>query len=61
MKQLLEIRASKMQKLPPDKRGAMGETEIPMDYIPEKYNQKTELTAEITSGGTNTFDFTLVP
>jgi len=60
-KKRVEIRASKMQKLPPDKKGAMGETELPMDYLPEKYNQKSELTADITSGGVNTFDFTLNP
>ena len=30
-------------------------------YIPEKYNDKSELTAEVTPSGPNTFDFTLTP
>ena len=29
------------------------------ERIPEKYNLKTTLTAEVTSGGPNTFDFNL--
>lgn len=30
-------------------------------YIPEKYNEKSELTAEVTTSGPNTFNFTLLP
>jgi hypothetical protein len=32
-----------------------------MNYIPENYNTKTELTADVTSGGPNQFDFALKP
>jgi len=59
-KKKVDIRASKLEKLPAGKKGAMGETEMPVDYIPDKYNLKSELTADV-AGGTNKFDFTLKP
>src|SRR5262245_28596383 len=33
-KKKVQIQAVKMEKLPPGKKGAMGETEIPVGYIP---------------------------
>jgi hypothetical protein len=56
-KKRVEIRASRKEKLPPGKTGAMGETEMNVDYIGEKYNSKSELTAEVTAGGPTTFEF----
>jgi hypothetical protein len=49
-----------------DRKGAkVASTEIPgepsatqfKERIPAKYNEKSELKAEVTSGGSNTFDF----
>ena len=59
-KKRVEIRASRMEKLPPGQEGAMGETEMQMEYIPEKYNVNSELTAEVTEGGENNIDFPLL-
>ncbi|MBI2478690.1 MAG: hypothetical protein HYV60_08675, partial [Planctomycetia bacterium] len=46
--------------------GALGAVELPgesdvvvKERIPEKYNAKTELVAEVTAGGENEFDFDL--
>lgn len=47
-KNKVEIRAT---RLVPGKKGPMGEDAIE-DYIPEKYNIKTELSAEVSSGQT---------
>jgi len=58
-KKKVEIRASKMQPLPGGKKGAMGETETPVDYIPDRYNTKSELTADI-SGGSSSLEFKLL-
>jgi hypothetical protein len=57
----VKIQASRLEKLPEGKKGAMGETEMPVDYIPEHYNSKTELKEEVKSSGTNTFTFDLKP
>ena len=41
---------------------ASGEPAISFEsYIPEKYNEKSELTADVTPGGPNEFNFTLTP
>ena len=41
---------------------ASGEPAISFEsYIPEKYNEKSELVANVTPGGPNTFDFDLTP
>jgi hypothetical protein len=45
------IRASKLMKLPRGKKGALGETEIHQQYIPARYNEKTELTADVPPAG----------
>jgi len=58
-KKRVEIRASRMKKLPKGQEGAMGETEAPVEYIPEKYNSASTLTADVTSGESE-FDFPLV-
>ena len=55
----VEIRASRMEKLPEGQAGAMGETEMMVDYIPARYNSQTELTAEVKPGEKNEFSFTL--
>jgi hypothetical protein len=41
-------------------KGAMGE-DIPVreDFVPERYNAKTELTADVQPKGANAFDFKL--
>jgi len=57
-KKKVEINASRLEKLPEGKKGAMGETELPVDYIPERYNKNSELTAEVGSGKSK-FDFAL--
>jgi len=59
-KKRVEIRASRMEKLPEGQTGAMGETEAPVDYIPQRYNLDSELTAEVTPDGEGEFDFPLV-
>lgn len=46
-KHQVQIRASKKMKLPPGEKGALGETELEQDYIPERYNLKTQLTADV--------------
>lgn len=53
------ITASKLMPLPPGETGAMGEKEMPRSYIPERYNTKTELTAEVTRSGTPQLKFDL--
>jgi len=55
----VEIRASRLEKLPEGQTGAMGETEMMVDYIPARYNTQTELSAEIKAGEKNEFTFTL--
>ena len=41
---------------------ASGEPAISFEsYIPEKYNEKSELTANVTPEGPNSFDYDLVP
>lgn len=40
------------------RKGAMGEP-VADDYIPDRYNKDTTLTAEVVSGGKNEFTFTL--
>jgi hypothetical protein len=58
-KKRVEIWATRMQKLPPGRTGALGETEMPMDYIPRQYNLESELTAEVTPGSPNVYEFKL--
>jgi hypothetical protein len=58
-KKKVKIQASRIEKYPAGRKGAMGETEGPVDYIPERYNAKTELTEEVSAGGTNKFTFAL--
>jgi hypothetical protein len=43
----VEINASKMTKLPGGQVGMYGEKEELREYIPEKYNAKTELKADV--------------
>ncbi len=59
-KKKVEIRATKMVATPGGKKGPMGDAEMPTDYIPEKYNAKSELTADIAASGTNSFEFKLL-
>lgn len=53
----VEINASKLQKLPPGQVGMDGAKEEVREYIPERYNSKTELKADVS--GSTTLDFTL--
>jgi predicted small lipoprotein YifL len=55
----VEITAHRKINVPPSPSGEGG-TNYEM-YIPEKFNVKTELTAEVTAAGPNTFDFPLTP
>ena len=59
-KKNVQIRATRLEKPKGGATGAMGETELPVDYIPEKYNIKTELQADVTSGGPNKYEFKLL-
>jgi hypothetical protein len=56
----VEIRASRMEKYPPGQKGAMGETDRPVDYIPERFGKKSDVKASVTSGS-NTFTFETFP
>jgi hypothetical protein len=58
-KKKVKIQASRMQKYPAGQKGAMGETEGPVDYIPERYNTSTELQEDVTTSGPNKFTFVL--
>jgi hypothetical protein len=55
-KMKVQITASKI--LPGAPKGAMGE-DVATQYIPTKYNDQSTLTAVVTAGGPNTFDFPL--
>ena len=55
----VEITAHRKINVPPSPSGEGG-VNYEM-YIPEKFNVKTELTAEVTAAGPNTFDFSLTP
>lgn len=48
-------------ELTPEEQEQMepGETTVPEQYIPERYNKKSELTEEVTEGGDNDFTFDL--
>jgi hypothetical protein len=54
-KKRVSIRAS---KLVPGSKGAMNEP-IFDNYIPDRYNAETTLTADVTADGPNRFDFAL--
>jgi hypothetical protein len=55
-KRKVEIRAYKLEKPPPTATG--GVTDSKVNYLPEQYNTRTTLTAEVTESGVNpnTFD-----
>lgn len=55
-KKRVEISASRI--LPGGAKGAGGEP-VPEEYIPERYNVQSTLTAEVTPDGANRFDFPL--
>ena|ERR1022692_332838 len=52
----IQINATKLQKLPPGKKGMYGKTEEVRDYIPAKYNADTVLKEEITGPKELNFD-----
>jgi hypothetical protein len=54
----VEVRASKKMPLPKGVVGAMGETEMDQEYIGEKYNNNTNLSADITGPKVLDFDLT---
>jgi hypothetical protein len=56
-KKLVSIRAS---RLVPGSKGAMDEP-IFDNFIPDRYNARTTLTAEVTSDQRNRFDYSLEP
>jgi hypothetical protein len=55
-KKRVEISASKIR--PGGARGAEGEP-VPEEYIPARYNTESQLSAEVTAGGSRTLDFEL--
>jgi hypothetical protein len=55
-KKRVEVSASRI--LPGGARGAGGEP-VPEEYLPDRYNSASTLTAEVTRGGPNQFDFKL--
>ncbi|HJZ57140.1 MAG TPA: hypothetical protein VKE74_19375 [Gemmataceae bacterium] len=52
----VEIRAYKTEKAPPTATGGVTETQV--NYIPDRYNTRSTLSAEVTENGVNpsTFD-----
>jgi hypothetical protein len=54
----IEIRASKKMPLPAGTTGALGETEVPQEYIGKKYNANTVLSEVIAGPKTVNFDLT---
>jgi hypothetical protein len=56
-KKKVEIQANRLKKLPSGVTGPMGQTEVPLNYIPARYNTKTELTADVTADGANQYEF----
>ncbi len=55
----VEITAMRQVETP---QAASGEPALSFQsYIPEKYNRRSELTAEVTAGGPNRFNFELTP
>jgi hypothetical protein len=55
-KSKVQITASKKMKLPPGQVGMYGDKEEVRQYVPEKYNTQTELTADVSSPGPVNFD-----
>ena len=55
----VQIRATRVVPGKTQPHPSGGTMEVREDYIPERYNTKTELTAEITAGSENGVDFTL--
>lgn len=55
----VQIRATRVVPGKTQPHPSGGTMEVREDYIPERYNTKTELTAEITAGSDNGVDFTL--
>jgi len=55
-KNRVEISASRV--VPGGAKGAMGE-DVAEEYIPVKYNAETTLSADVTAGGPNKFDYPL--
>lgn len=53
----VRINAGKMFALPPGKKNFMGETQEMRQFIPERYNVKSELTRDVR--GPSTMDFEL--
>jgi hypothetical protein len=54
----VEITANKKMPLPFGRKGPEGQTEVIQQYVPERYNAKTELVKDVQAG-TNTMDFDL--
>jgi hypothetical protein len=52
----VQITANKMMPLPKGEVGMYGEKEMERQYIPERYNAKSELTAEVPGSGKTDFD-----
>jgi len=52
----VEITASKIVKLTDGKKGAMGETEMPEQYLSEKYNSKSDLSVDVAGAVTKDFE-----
>jgi hypothetical protein len=52
----VQITASKMMPLPKGEVGMYGEKEMERQYIPDRYNAKTELTADVPGSGPINFD-----
>ena len=57
-KYMVRINGTKLAPYPPGKVGASGEKEGPQQYLPAKFNEKTELTAEV-AGTRDDLDFIL--
>ena len=53
---VVRINAGKMFALPPGKKNFMGETQEMRQFIPERYNVKTELKRDVTAAAEMDFD-----
>lgn len=57
----VEIRATRQSKAAPKNTGGPGSENAGRDenYIPDRYNDNTSLSAEVSASGSNSFDFDL--
>jgi len=55
----VEVSATRQGAVRPEKPGGSGEPPPAEMYVPDRYNAKSEITADVTAAGPNEFDFEL--